>query len=163
MSENNKEEIVEFGTVEMPNVTMNNNLNNTHILKNNYINTINNSNNSNTNDMYTKNIKKPIIEFDTIPEDYIINIPSIQSPEQINNDIESNIIELHNDIDAAHNPPTGSASDPYGVYVHNLCSQNVEEQINNCLDYIEHFFISCVDFTKNVYNDICIHSDRNTL
>jgi len=162
MSENNKEEIVEFGTVEMPNVTMNNNLNNTYILKNNYINTINNSNN-NTNDMYTKNIKKPIIEFDTIPEDYIINIPSIQSPEQINNDIESNIIELNNDIDTTHNPPTGSASDPYGVYVHNLCSQNIEEQINNCLDYIETFLNSCVDFAKNVCNDICTHSHRNTL
>lgn len=163
MSENNKKNIFTFTDIEMP--TVNTNVNNTNILKTNYINNISNniSNNinnnisNNDNDIYKINIKKPFIEFNTVPEEYIINMPLEQSPKQIN-DIEANI-----DIEFNNEPSIENLSDPYDVYVHNLCSQNVEEQINNCLDYVEQFFISCANFTKQVFNDICNHSYKNNL
>jgi len=133
-----------FIDIDIPTININNLKQNPNILKTNYINNIDHT--GHTKETNASTMNKPIIEFNqAIPGAYSVNILPVESSSP-------------NDSTTFYRPDDSTMPDDSNVhdfiYVNNLCSNNIEEQFNNCLYYLENIMNCYADLVQNVVNDI---------
>ena len=138
-----------YNFIDTPNININNLKKHPNIVQQNYINTIDPINYDQKTDII--NMNKPLIEFNkAILDDYIIDILPDETP-TYNGQSTPEELTISNDSTTPDEPPI-----PDFIYVTNLCSNNIEENINNCLDYLEKVINSCGDLIKNIFKDTFI-------